>query len=73
MRTPKLGDEILMSEPLKTYLDIAKELMPVPREQKDVTPASSNSQSSSADAMAVSVCTVINVVAWTKVRELCLF
>ena len=80
MRTPKLDDEILMGEPLKTYLDIAKELMPVPRVRKEVTAASSSSQPSSTDATAASVafhssptCMVTNVVVWTKVWAVCLF
>jgi hypothetical protein len=80
MRTPKLDDEVLMSELLETYLDVAKELMPVPSERKEATPAStpsrstvSSSQSSTIEALAGIVptptCILTNLVTWTKVRN----
>lgn len=81
MRTPKLDDEVLMSEPLKTYLNIAIELMPITRKRKDATPSFTpsqssdpGSQSSTIDTMAASVPLhsvptriLMKLVTWTKV------
>lgn len=78
MRTPPLDHEVFTSEPLNTYLEVAKQLKSVPRGRTNVSLASipSSSQSSGTeiqpfnrDAVAGSSSTSVNLVAWTKVRE----
>lgn len=80
MRTPPLNPEVFTSEPLKTYLEVAKQLKSMPRRQTNVsvslasTPSSSQSsgteiQPCNCDAVAGTFGTSVNLVAWTKVCE----
>lgn len=73
MQTPPLDCEIFMGEPLKTYLEVAKELKSVPRGRKDIALTSTQSspigaQLHNCDATA-GPGTSVNLIIWTKVRE----